>query len=48
MQQQIYVRKPLSVSPNSDEFRKQSLYPDGDPDHHQNLIICSLAIANLP
>jgi len=33
---------PLSVSPNSDESRKQSLYPDGDPDRHQNLIICSL------
>jgi len=34
---------PLSLSPNSDESGKQSLYPDGDPDHHQNLIICSSA-----
>ena len=34
---------PFSVSPYSDESRKQSLYPDGDMDHHQNLIICSLA-----
>jgi len=36
---------PLSVSPNtnSDESRKQSLHPDGDLDHRQNLIICSLA-----
>jgi len=25
----------LSVSPNSDESGKQSLYPDGDPDRHQ-------------
>jgi len=33
----------LSVSPNSDESEKQSLYPDGDPDRHQNLIACSLA-----
>ena len=33
----------LSVSPNSDETYKQSPYPDGDPDRHQNLIICSLA-----
>jgi len=33
----------LSVSPNSDESRKQSLYPDGDPDRHQTLIVCSLA-----
>jgi len=32
---------PLPVSA-SDESGKQSLYPDGDPDHHQNLIICSL------
>jgi len=38
---------PLSVSPNSDEFGKQSLYPDGDPDRHQNLIICSLAHCQL-
>ena len=36
------VRKPLSISPNSDEPGKQSLYPDGDPDRHQNLIACSL------
>ena len=34
---------PLSVSPSSDESGKQSLYPDGDPDRHQNLSICSLA-----
>jgi len=34
---------PLSVSPNSDESDKQSLYPDGDPDGHQNLIVCSVA-----
>ena len=33
----------LSVSPNSIEYGKQFLYPDGDPDRHQNLIICSLA-----
>jgi len=33
---------PLSVSPNSDESRKQSPYPDGDLDRHQNLITCSL------
>ena len=33
----------LSASPNSDEFGKQSLYPDGDLDHRQNLTICSLA-----
>jgi len=26
-----------------DESGKQSLYPDGDPDRHQNLNICSLA-----
>jgi len=43
MQQQIYIRLPLSVSPNSDEPGKQSLFPDGDPDCHQNLVICSLA-----
>jgi len=30
-------------SRNSDESEKQSLYPDGDPDRHQNLIIRSLA-----
>jgi len=34
---------PLSVSPNSDESGKQSLYPDGDPHRHQNVIVCSLA-----
>jgi len=28
---------------NSDESGKQSLYPDGDVDRHQNVIICSLA-----
>jgi len=33
----------ISVSPNSDESGKQSLYPDGDPDRHQNLTICLLA-----
>jgi len=33
---------PLSESPSSDESGKQFLYPDGDPDHHQNLIISSL------
>ena len=33
----------LSASPNSDESGKQSLYPGGDPDCHQNLIIRSLA-----
>jgi len=33
----------LSVSPNSDKSGKQSLYPDDERDHHQNLIICSLA-----
>ena len=27
---------------NSDVSGKQSLYPDGDPDRHQNLPICSL------
>jgi len=27
------------VSPNSDESGKQSLYPDGDLDREQNLII---------
>jgi len=34
---------PLSASPNSDESSKQSLYPNSDPNRHQNLIICSLA-----
>jgi len=33
----------ISVSPNSDESGKQSLYPDGDPHCHQNLMTCSLA-----
>jgi len=33
----------FSVSTNSDESGKQTLYPDGDPDHHQHLTICSLA-----
>ena len=33
----------LSVSPGSDESGKQSLFPDGDPDRRQNLIICSSA-----
>jgi len=31
---------------NGDESGKQSMYPDGDPDRHRNLISCSLA--NLP
>ena len=31
------------ISQYSDESGKQSLYQDGDPDRHQNLIICSLA-----
>jgi len=43
MQKQIYVREPLSVSPSSYESGIQSLYPDGGPDRHQNLTICSLA-----
>ena len=33
---------PLAASPNIVKLGKQSLYPDGDPDRHQNLIICSL------
>ena len=33
----------VSVSPNSDESGKQSPYPDGDTDRHQNLTMCSLA-----
>jgi len=33
----------VSPSTSSDESGKQSLYSDGDPDCHQNLIICSLA-----
>ena len=33
---------PLSVSPNNHESGKQSLYPDGYPDRHRNLTICSL------
>ena len=33
----------LSVSPNNDEYGKQSLYPDGDPNRHLNTNICSLA-----
>ena len=37
-----FIRLPLPVSPNSDESGKQSLYPDGDPDRHRNLIVCSL------
>jgi len=32
-----------SVSHIRDESGKQSLYPDGDPDCHRNLGICSLA-----
>ena len=42
-EQQIYVRYTLSVSSNSDESGKQSLYPDGDPDCYRNLIICSVS-----
>jgi len=34
---------PLSVSPNSDKSRKQSLYPDSHLNGHQNLISCSKA-----
>jgi len=34
---------PLSISLSSDESGKKLLYPDGDPDRHHNLIICSLA-----
>ena len=35
---------PLSISPNSDESGKQShMYPESDPDRHQNLISCSSA-----
>jgi len=30
------------------EYEKQSLYPDGDPDRHQNLIICSWARCQMP
>ena len=34
-------RITFPIDPNSDESRKQSLYPDGDPDRHQ--FFCSLA-----
>jgi len=34
---------PLSVYTNSGKSGKESLYPDGDTDRHQNLTICSLA-----
>jgi len=34
---------PPFISPNSDESGKQSLYPDGDLDCHQNLTVCSVA-----
>jgi len=37
----------LSVSTSSDESEKQSLYPDGDPDRHQNLVV-HLFIGPLP
>jgi len=30
------MSEPLSVSPNSDESGKLSLYPDGDLDRHRN------------
>ena len=33
----------LSLSPNSIVSGKQSLYPDGDPHYHQNLVSSSLA-----
>ena len=33
----------IIMYPNSDESGKQSLYPEGDPDRHQNLITCSVA-----
>jgi len=36
-------RISISISPNSDEYAKQSLYPDGDLDLQQNVIIRSLA-----
>jgi len=32
---------PLFVSANNNEARKQFLYPDGDPNCYQNLIVCS-------
>ena len=35
----------LSILTNPE---KQSPYPDGDPDCHQNLIVCSLAHCQLP
>ena len=38
----VYCVSTCSVSPNSDESRKQSLYLDGDPNRHQNLNVCSL------
>jgi len=34
---------PLSLSAKSDESGKQFLYSDGDRDHRQSLIVCSLA-----
>ena len=37
------LRSTVSSYHNSDESGKQSLYPDSDPDHHQNLITCSMA-----
>jgi len=38
---------PLSVSTNSDESGKQSLYSEGDQNQHQNLIFFHWPIANL-
>jgi len=38
----------VGLSPNGDESGKQSLYPNGNPDRHQNLISCSWPIVNLP
>ena len=36
-----------AVSPNIDESGKQSLYPDGDLDRHQNLTSCSFVHCQL-
>jgi len=38
----IVIPVNRSLSHNNIESGKQSLYPDGDPDHRQNLIVCSL------
>ena len=42
------VNHALSVSPNSDESGKQSLYADVDSDRHRNLTYVQWPIANLP